>query len=122
MLAHYGIEDRVVARGDVRSVTPLGYGALLALLRNAAGVLTDSGGMQKEAYFFGVPCVTLREETEWVETVEAGWNVLAGADAAAIVAAAGRLARPVTHPDLYGDGHAAGRVVAAIERHFEMRS
>ena len=122
MLAHYGLEDRVVARGDVRSVTPVGYGALLALLRNAAGVLTDSGGMQKEAYFFSVPCVTLREETEWVETVETGWNVLAGADAAAIVAAAERLARPAKHPDLYGDGHAADRVVAAIESHFGKRS
>ena len=117
MLAAYGLEDRVVARGDVRAVTPVSYGVMLALLRGAAGVLTDSGGMQKEAYFFGVPCVTLRDETEWVETVEAGWNVLAGADAAAIVAAAGRLERPDTHPDLYGDGHAAQRVVAAIERH-----
>jgi len=122
MLAAFGVEDRVVARGDLRAVTPVSYGVMLALLRGAAGVLTDSGGMQKEAYFFSVPCVTLRDETEWVETVEVGWNVLAGADRAAIVAAAGRLDRPDRHPDLYGDGHAAPRVVTAIERHVGTRA
>jgi UDP-GlcNAc3NAcA epimerase len=74
--------------------------------------------MQKEAYFFGVPCVTLRDETEWVETVELGWNTLVGADEEAIVTAAASLSRPSERPDVYGDGHAADAVVAAIEKHF----
>jgi UDP-GlcNAc3NAcA epimerase len=117
MLATFGLESHVLARGDVRAVTPLSYRETVALLRNAAGLLTDSGGMQKEAYFFSVPCVTLREETEWVETVDAGWNTLVGADTEAIAAAALAAARPAAHPDLYGDGHAAEKIVAALERH-----
>ncbi len=90
----------------------------VALLSQASGLLTDSGGMQKEAYFFEVPCVTLRDETEWVETVDLGWNTLAGTDEEAIVAAAVAAAgtdRPPTHPDVYGDGHAAEHIVAALE-------
>jgi UDP-N-acetylglucosamine 2-epimerase len=87
---------------------------MMALVRNARAVLTDSGGLQKEAYWLGVPCITLREETEWTETVAAGWNVLAGSDPQRIVAAAA-VTPPPHRPELYGDGHAAERVVALIE-------
>jgi UDP-N-acetylglucosamine 2-epimerase len=92
-------------------IEPVGYLDILALQKSARLVLTDSGGMQKEAYLFAVPCLTLREETEWVETVEAGWNQLVGADCDAILRAA-REFRPVgTPPPLFGDGHAAERMV-----------
>ena len=92
---------------------PLGYLAFTALLMHAQAVLTDSGGVQKEAYLAGVPCVTLRDTTEWVETVAAGWNVLVDLDADAARAALDRRP-PSERPQLYGDGHAADRVVAAM--------
>jgi UDP-GlcNAc3NAcA epimerase len=94
---------------------PLGYVEFGALLGGARAVLTDSGGVQKEAYLAGVRCITLRSTTEWVETVEAGWNTLVDLDGERVLQA---LARPIpqNHPQLYGDGKAAERVVAAIGR------
>jgi len=94
---------------------PLGPLAFTSLLTRARAVLTDSGGVQKEAYLAGVPCVTLRDTTEWVETVQAGWNVLVDLDADAARAALER-PEPAQRPQLYGDGHAAQRVVTAMTR------
>jgi UDP-GlcNAc3NAcA epimerase len=99
--------------GGVRVLPPLGYLAFTALLCHARAVLTDSGGAQKEAYLAGVPCVTMRDTTEWVETVEVGWNVLVDLDAAAAIVALERTP-PAQRPELYGDGHAGERVVAAL--------
>ena len=92
---------------------PLGYVEFAALLCNAHAVLTDSGGIQKEAYLAGVPCVTLRPSTEWVETVAQGWNVLVDLDSDAALAALER-EPPAERPPLYGDGRAGERVVAAL--------
>jgi UDP-N-acetylglucosamine 2-epimerase (non-hydrolysing)/UDP-GlcNAc3NAcA epimerase len=101
--------------GGVRTIEPLGYLEFTSLLVHARAVLTDSGGVQKEAYLAGVPCVTLRETTEWTETVDVGWNTLVGLDAAAARAALQRRP-PAERPPLYGDGRAGERVVEAISR------
>jgi len=100
---------------NVWMVEPVGYLDMLRLEQQAQAILTDSGGVQKEAYFFGVPCVTLREETEWVETVQLGWNRLVGADRDKIVAAVRDVRIPDEHPPLFGDGHAAERIVTLLE-------
>jgi UDP-N-acetylglucosamine 2-epimerase len=97
----------------MRLLPPLGYLDFLKLARHARAVLTDSGGVQKEAYLLGVPCVTLRDTTEWVETVEAGWNVLVDLDREAALAALARNP-PAERPELYGGGHAADRVYEVL--------
>jgi UDP-GlcNAc3NAcA epimerase len=109
-----GLLERLRERENVTLTEPLGYVEFGTLLRDARAVLTDSGGVQKEAYLARVPCVTLRSTTEWVETVQAGWNTLADlGDGEGVLSA---LERPIpqTHPALYGDGKAAERCVAAI--------
>ncbi|HET7421390.1 MAG TPA: UDP-N-acetylglucosamine 2-epimerase (non-hydrolyzing) [Candidatus Dormibacteraeota bacterium] len=100
--------------GNVKTVDPVGYLEMLVLEKNAAVIVTDSGGVQKEAFFAGRPCVTVRSATEWTETVDAGWNVLVGTDATAI-AERMRDFRPSTErPNVFGDGNAAARVVDAL--------
>jgi UDP-GlcNAc3NAcA epimerase len=107
---------RLESCGSVITAPPLGYVETAALLCNARAVLTDSGGLQKEAYLAGVPCLTLRASTEWTETVESGWNTLVDLDAEAALRA---LASPPPreHPALYGDGHAGERVLDALRLH-----
>jgi UDP-N-acetylglucosamine 2-epimerase len=104
------LPPRIVATG------PLGYLEMVALESAARTIFTDSGGVQREAYFAAVPCVTLRDTTEWTNTIDAGWNRLAGADPIAIAAF---LRDPPTgaaeRPPLFGDGNAALRIVAALD-------
>jgi UDP-N-acetylglucosamine 2-epimerase len=112
-LETYGLRERV--ERAMTLIEPVGYVDFVRLLDGAERVATDSGGVQKEAFFLDTPCVTLREETEWVETVDAGWNMLVGADKGDITR---ELARPISlpeKPELYGDGDAAERMVAIIE-------
>jgi UDP-N-acetylglucosamine 2-epimerase len=104
-----GLRDRLGAAAGVELMPPLGYLDFLKLARHARAILTDSGGVQKEAYLLGVPCVTLRDRTEWVETVETGWNVLVDLDRDAALAALERTP-PTERPELYGGGRAAQRV------------
>jgi len=113
-LGAHGLPD------NVRAIEPVGFLEMVALEAHAHAIATDSGGVQKEAYLAGVPCVTLRSETEWVETVEAGWNRVVDDEPDALRAALEDpqfMRRDRERPLLYGDGRAAERIVAALERH-----
>ncbi len=98
----------------IQLIDPVGYVDMVTLAESARLVLTDSGGLQKESYWLGVPCLTLRDETEWVETVEAGWNTLVGCDSQRIIEAAKSFAPAAERPALYGDGHAAATCVGLL--------
>jgi len=99
---------------NVRVVDPLGYLDMAALCSQARVVVTDSGGLQKEAYWYGVPCVTARPSTEWVDTVEVGANVLVDDDPVLLASAVAEARMPDERPPLYGDGAAAPRVAASL--------
>ncbi len=107
---------RLPVDGRVRLLDPLSYYDMMVLEENARLIATDSGGVQREAYYLGIPCLTLREETEWTETIKVGWNRLVGVDGEKIRASWFDW-RPQGHrPPLYGDGKAGMRVVQAIEK------
>jgi UDP-N-acetylglucosamine 2-epimerase len=102
----------------VQTIAPLGYLEMLALVAGASRVVTDSGGLQKEAYWLGIPCVTLRPSTEWLDTVRVGANTLVDPGEPSGLGEALAAARfPADAPPLYGDGHAAERVAASLAAH-----
>jgi UDP-GlcNAc3NAcA epimerase len=108
-----GVQREILGPG-LHVVEPVGYLESLTLAKNARVVATDSGGLQKEAYFVGTPCVTMRDTTEWVETVESGWNVLVGADGEALARALAAPPRGADHPAFYGEGDAGERIAAVV--------
>ena len=111
LAAQHGI---ALEKGAIRAVDPLPYPELVTAVSRSAGVITDSGGLQKEAFLLRVPCTTVRPETEWVETVDLGWNVLVSADLSQLRVAVERPAPAPTDTTPYGTGHAAAAVVRAL--------
>lgn len=115
-LLKFGFMGRLEKSSLVRIVKPLGYLDMLSLESHAERIMTDSGGVQKEAYFFRVPCITIRPSTEWVETVQCGWNCLVDAKAEKIAAKIyGKILPRRKKTKLYGDGTAAQKIVRMIE-------
>ncbi len=112
VLERYGLWDRLPK--DLIITPPLGYLDMIRLMAYAKKILTDSGGMQKEAYILGIPCITLRDTTEWVETLDGGWNVLVGADPARIIAETGKVASG-QHSACFGNGDSAGKIVGIFQ-------
>ena len=108
------VEDGLVLGSHVRMLEPLGYLEFASLASQARVIVTDSGGLQKEAYWYGVPCVTVRPSTEWVDTVAVGANVLVDAEPTAIAEAVASASMPANRPVLYGDGHASERIAQVL--------
>ena len=107
-------EDGLALGSHVRLIEPLSYLELASLASQARVIVTDSGGLQKEAYWYGVPCVTVRPSTEWVDTVAIGANVLVDDDPEALAAAVANASLPPNRPVLYGDGHASERIAQVL--------
>lgn len=99
---------------SIKVIDPVSYLDMIALESGAQTIITDSGGVQKEAYFFGTPCLTIRDQTEWTETINSGWNTLVAADKEAITTAFNNLVLPPARPSLYGDGNAAHKIASDL--------
>lgn len=107
-------EYNLILGDNIVCIDPVGYLDMLSLESNAVKIVTDSGGVQKEAYFMGKPCITMRDETEWVETVKVGWNKIVGTDKNKIVDAINEFVAPKSKMDIFGDGNAAEKIVKSI--------
>jgi len=117
-LKNYRLYNRLQDQGTVLLIKPVGYLDMLLLEKNAKKILTDSGGIQKEAYFLNVPCITLRDKTEWVETVDDGWNILVGAEKEKISKAIREFkSNDQNHTYYFGDGKASEKIAKVIKRY-----
>lgn len=114
-LTEFGLDEKISKRGALRLIHPIGYLDMLRLSATADLIITDSGGLQKEAYLLGVPCLTVRPETEWIETVASGWNQLVPADSVKIVEAAGKSRRDLERPPYYGNGEASHKIATILK-------
>lgn len=115
MLKKFGLDKKLSAARNIRVIDPVGYLDMISLEKNAARIITDSGGVQKEAYFFKVPCVTMRDTTEWVETLNNGWNKLVDADAHGIKKEASSSRKHGKYINHYGDGKTANRIAKILK-------
>jgi UDP-N-acetylglucosamine 2-epimerase len=115
-LKQYRLYDRLKKAPNMRLISPVGYLDSMMLTRNASKVLTDSGGLQKEAYFSKVPCITLDEATGWPEIVEDGWNILVGSDKGKIIEAVKGFEPKRKPRDVFGDGKAAERIMEILQK------
>jgi UDP-N-acetylglucosamine 2-epimerase len=113
-LDRYGLLEKIRSAGDLVLLEPVGYLDMIRLEQNATRIVTDSGGVQKEAYFFQTACITLRNETEWTETVADGWNLLVGTDQQKIVNAMVSFSPKQSRAEHYGDGHAGEKIAEII--------
>lgn len=113
----HGLIDSLKKSDHIKLIDPVGFLDMIILEKNAKMIITDSGGMQKEAYFYHVACITLREETEWTETVEEGWNVLVGTDPEKIHYNIETLKPSISQKQPYGDGKASENIGKIIEKH-----
>ncbi|WP_461673514.1 non-hydrolyzing UDP-N-acetylglucosamine 2-epimerase [Priestia megaterium] len=102
--------EKLILSSNIKLIDPLDYLDMLAVESQAKLILTDSGGVQKEAYMLKVPCITLRNETEWVETISEGWNQLSGTDTDRILKAIEEIKSPTNHLSIFGDGHTAEKI------------
>lgn len=109
-LMEYALWEKLCDSESVKVIPPVGYLDMLKLENNSKKILTDSGGVQKEAYMLGVPCITIRENTEWVETLEDGWNILVGADYEKIVDAIYEFERAKKKSNVFGEGKASEKI------------
>ena len=117
-LNNYNLHATIASNPSLRLVDPMDYMNMIMLEKNATTILTDSGGMQKEAYFFRTPCITLRDETEWTETVASGWNQIAGYQTEKILECLS-LNPEKSDVDDFGDGHAAEKIICTIVNNLE---
>ena len=113
-LNKFGLYEKIENASNLMLIEPVGYLEMIQLERDAKKILTDSGGVQKEAYFYQVPCITMRPETEWTETVNDGWNILVGADKEKILNAMSNFNPNHEHNNHYGDGNASGKIAELL--------
>lgn len=121
-LKGYGLDKEIAKHPHIKVIEPVGFFEMIALENNARLILTDSGGVQKEAYLDRVPCITLRQETEWTETVSSGWNKLTGTNIRKIVSLVKNFPKPKSHPNFLGNGQAYLKIAKIIKNYLKNKS